>query len=155
VQIKVDGNVITLNSPDDTITVRAGEHELEVMGKNFETFTRKFTARRGKTETWSVELKPKADGTAAVRPSGRTPPAPAVPGPDYQALATGRWVPILTSLGGKVKSRGAAIRDGVLVLTHADGAQSGAVDQSIQARDLIIRAKVRKLSGQNLSLAVR
>jgi serine/threonine protein kinase len=69
---------------------------------------------------------------------------------DYDAFATGRWVPILTGPGEKVVSKGAAFKDGVLELR--DGM---AIDKSVQAKDMIMRAKVRKLAGRNIAFLLR
>jgi hypothetical protein len=71
VQIKVDGNVVTLKSPDGTVTLKPGKHEMEVTSDTFKTVTKSFTLKRGKNESVVVTLEAK---DAAGAP-GRTSPA--------------------------------------------------------------------------------
>jgi serine/threonine protein kinase len=86
-------------------------------------------------------------GNPAAAPAGK----PAAQKADYDALATGRWVPILTASGESVASKDAAFKDNVLEVKN-----SGiAVDRAVQAKDMIVRAKVKKVEGQIVGLVAR
>lgn len=141
VDVKVDGKTITIDPSGKPIKLRVGEHKLIASADGFEAEVQSFTIRRGKEEVLRVKLAP-----------GPRPNEPAPTASDYQALATGRWLPILTKLDENIDYRRSAVslKDGVIELTHGQ-----AIDRSIQAKDMIIRAKVKKLGGQNVSLAVR
>ena len=78
--------------------------------------------------------------------SGSADPAPS----DYDKLATGRWVPVLRAVGPKVAVRNAQFENGLIRIQDGH-----AYDSSIMAQDLIVRAKVQKLRGQNVMLTLR
>jgi len=65
-----------------------------------------------------------------------------------------RWVRLLPSptkpVGWRLPSKGATYADGVVELTGRAGIQ-----HEIEARDMIIRAKVAKLAGKNLTVGLR
>jgi hypothetical protein len=92
----------------------------------------------------TVDLVPKMPAAA--------PSSPATSGEvaDYQALATGRWVPVLTTFDKSVAHRNATLVDGII--TVRDG---HAFDSSIHAVDGIIRARIRKQRGQTVMLTLR
>jgi serine/threonine protein kinase len=59
VQIKVDGDVVTLTSPERTLTLRPGKYEMEVAGDDFRTITRVLTLKRGVNPPIHITLEPK------------------------------------------------------------------------------------------------
>ena len=65
-------------------------------------------------------------------------------------MATGRWTPVLTARGATVEPRNAVFIEGRIEIQNGH-----AYDKSIQAADVIVRAKVQKLSGQNVMLTLR
>ncbi len=71
VQIKVDGDKVEISGLDQPLRLRVGEHGLEVTGKNFETFTKSFSVRRGENPILQVELVPRTPTAVA---SGVPPP---------------------------------------------------------------------------------
>lgn len=141
VAIKVDGKVITLAGPDGTITVRPGEHDLEVSGPNFQTFTKKYTAIRGQTSIWSVELQPKTAVATAGPPSTTATSTPARPErpTDYQALAPGKWQRVFTDASELPVSQTATLKGEVLELNSEK-----AVIRTRSAKNAILRAQVKQ-----------
>lgn len=59
VDVRVDGDVITLEEPGQTTTVRPGRHKLIVSSPDFETVTEEFTLRRGTRRILTVTLRRK------------------------------------------------------------------------------------------------
>jgi hypothetical protein len=141
VDIKVDGKVITLAGPDGTITVRPGAHDLEVSGPNFQTFTKKYTAIRGQTSIWSVELQPKTAVATAGPPSTAATSTPARPEQpsDYQTLATGKWQRVFTEASELPASQTATLKGEVLELNSEK-----AVIRTRSAKNAILRAQVKQ-----------
>ena len=60
VEIKVDGDEVTLKGLGGPLRLRAGEHHLEVKGEQFETVADSFTVKRGNNPAYRVTLVPKA-----------------------------------------------------------------------------------------------
>ncbi len=77
---------------------------------------------------------------------GKADPTPS----DYDKLATGRWMPVLTARGATVEPRNATFINGLVEIRDGH-----AYEKSILAADVIVRAKVQKLSGQNVMLTLR
>jgi tetratricopeptide (TPR) repeat protein len=72
VRVEVDGQEVTLTNGGAVMRVRAGEHGLEVTGKDFETHSDRFRVKRGETTVVEVPLRPKGRagggaGQAAAR----------------------------------------------------------------------------------------
>ena len=85
IQVKVDGDEITITGLDESLKLSAGEHGLTVTSPRFETVTKSFKVTRGDTTVVEVELQPKASSTPAepVVAKSETPdPAP----PDKPAI---------------------------------------------------------------------
>src|SRR5262245_19931022 len=70
VQISLDGDVLQLNNDGQITKVRAGQHELEVTGPDFQTYTRLFKVTRGATTLLEVELKPNPKPSESGPPDG-------------------------------------------------------------------------------------
>jgi serine/threonine protein kinase len=59
VEIKVDGNTVSLTGLEEPLKLRAGPHELHIEGKNFKTVAKSFTVKRGEQEVLKISLEPK------------------------------------------------------------------------------------------------
>ena len=68
VEVKVDGETITIAAVPDLLTLRVGDHAIQVVSDRFATVTRSFTVRRGALEVVRVTLEPKAAPPLAVAP---------------------------------------------------------------------------------------
>ena len=68
VEVKVDGETITIAAVPDLLTLRVGDHAIQVVSDRFATVTQSFTVRRGALEVVRVTLEPKADPPLAVAP---------------------------------------------------------------------------------------
>ena len=77
-------------------------------------------------------------------------PAVAVPGSDLDRVATGRWVRLLDSKTVLSDPQKMQFQNGILELDN-----TRMLFPKINARDVILRARVRKVSGQNLSIGLR
>ena len=65
IQVKVDGDEITITGLDESLKLSAGEHGLTVTSPRFETVTKSFKVTRGDTTVVEVELQPKASSGPA------------------------------------------------------------------------------------------
>jgi formylglycine-generating enzyme required for sulfatase activity/serine/threonine protein kinase len=74
--VKVDGGVVRIEDLGEPITLRAGEHALEVKWGDGEFATRKFVVRRGENEALAVTYEPRGDGVVGRKSVQRdeTPP---------------------------------------------------------------------------------
>ena len=73
VEVKVDGEAISLAGLDRPIRFRVGEHGIVVTGEDYETVTQTFTVKRGMEDTLKVTLVPKAGQAPPRRPPNATP----------------------------------------------------------------------------------
>ncbi len=69
VTVEVNGAEIDLKGLDEPIRLKAGEHGLEVRGKNFKTYSKKFVLTRGEAKLLEVTLEPAA--AALPAPDGK------------------------------------------------------------------------------------
>jgi hypothetical protein len=80
VELKVDGDVITLTGPTDPLRLKPGPHGLTITGKDLETTTHEFTVHRGEQAALKINLTPKGGGkpkvTVAASDSGSAPRPP-------------------------------------------------------------------------------
>jgi hypothetical protein len=72
------------------------------------------------------------------------------PAANYDKLALGRWMPVLANLDGTTERRNAFLKDGLTEIQNGH-----AYDKSVSAADLIVRAQVQKLKGQQVQLTLR
>jgi hypothetical protein len=136
VEIRIDGDTVSLAALDEPLRLRAGEHELVVTGTNFKTVSRTFTVKRGNNPSFRVELVRTRDGQRA---SGAPPK---------------RWVPLVPSEQEVARSENARYEGGLLDL-KGDG---GFIGFPTGARDMALRAKVRAVGGPkegHLALVLR
>ncbi len=142
--VLVDGGVVTLQTIKEgefAISVAAGKnHRLQVKKEGFTTFGEEIEIDAGGRKSITVRLEPipvavdkKAIVSIAVEKSAAV--VPMVKKTDYDAIATGKWIPVL--------EKEMALRDQRVLIP----------DQ--EASDVIIRARVKKVTGQNLALALR
>lgn len=75
VEVKVDGDVVTLTDAGRTTTLRVGTHKLTVSGAGFETETRSFALTRGARKIVEVTLRPRGE-------SAKVPAKPKMPQAD-------------------------------------------------------------------------
>jgi formylglycine-generating enzyme required for sulfatase activity len=68
----------------------------------------------------------------------------------YEAFARGSWQPVLNERAKPIELRNAQFRDNRLEIVNGH-----AYDKSVSAADLIVRAKVQKLKGQQVQLTLR
>jgi serine/threonine protein kinase len=140
----VDGRMVTLQTIDGrefAITVAAGKKQrLQVQKDGFTTFGEELEIDAGGRQSIAVRLEPLPVATA--NPAGASVPVeksaavePIVKKTDYDAIATGKWISVL--------ERKMDLRDKRVLIP----------EQS--ARDVIIRARVKKVTGQNLGLDLR
>jgi predicted Ser/Thr protein kinase len=79
-------------------------------------------------------------------------PAP-VKKQDYDDIATGTWIPVLRTEAELKQAKNMRLENGVII---AEGAERNYVFLGdYRAHNVILRAKVRKVSGQNLALGLR
>ena len=57
--VKIDSDTVRIEGRDETITLRAGPHELVVQWGDGESKTQTFVVRRGDNTEWRVEYEPK------------------------------------------------------------------------------------------------
>jgi hypothetical protein len=154
-EVLVDGDTATVTWGADgkkaEVRIKPGGHEVEVRKEGIKVLGQKVIVEDGDRKVLTVRLEPRPAGPP---PDSPAPPAPAGkpdrPKADYDALATGRWVPILAATGESVVSKGALFKGGILEVK--DGK---AVDRAVQGKDMIVRAKVKKVSGRNVALLAR
>ncbi len=108
VEVTIDKDIYTLTTLGKPLRFRVGEHDLIVTGENFETFTRKFTVRRGDNPVYTVELVPKKTVAAVKSPEppqpAKTLPPPKLPvaaGNTPDILKTKDVIALIDKLGGK------------------------------------------------------
>ena len=77
VEVKVDGETITIAAIQELLTLRVGDHALEVVSDRFATATQSFTVRRGELAVVRVTLEPKGEGRIAKAEGGNEPRATA------------------------------------------------------------------------------
>ena len=129
VEIKVDGDTISITGLDEPLKLKAGDHELVVTGKKFETVSKSFTVKRGDNPVLRITLQEKK-----------------------QAAASDRWVSIMPTEAELAPEDGASYRDGVLTIRpKGRGFGSGLV----KAKNASIRAVVKRLNGQHMELNLR
>ncbi|NLX99332.1 MAG: protein kinase [Rhodopirellula sp.] len=68
VEVKLDGETISIEGLDHLLRIRPGEHELSVVSEGFETYCRSFTVKRGGNPALAVTLVPLV-GKTAITPS--------------------------------------------------------------------------------------
>ena len=167
------GTVVRLFSPDGTLVVEVDDpgvtvsidgEELLITGTGAKEIRLKpgqykLLASKNGMVVHQELVTVTTNGRQVVRVSTEAAPATIAPesapaklsGPhDYDKLATGRWQSVLTAPGPAVARRNAIFGDGLIEIQNGH-----AYDSAIQAADLIIRAKVQKLSGQNVMLTLR
>ena len=80
IQVKVDGDEITITGLDESLKLSAGEHGLTVTSPRFETVTKSFKVTRGDTTVVEVELQPKPSSAPAESSVAKSEtPDPAIP----------------------------------------------------------------------------
>jgi len=57
--VRINGDNVEIDTPRDSISLRVGEYQLEVSKDGFETFTDRFTIRRGDKKALHVQLLPR------------------------------------------------------------------------------------------------
>ena len=83
VEVKVDGETIQIAAVPDLLTLRVGDHAIQVVSDQFATVTQSFTVRCGALEVVRVTLEPKGEGqkgTEAQRHKGTEGSVAASPG---------------------------------------------------------------------------
>lgn len=68
IEVKVDGDVVEITGPEGVIRLRPGEHELVVIGPNYETVCQSFTVRRGDNPALQVTLVSLPSGESVPKP---------------------------------------------------------------------------------------
>ncbi|MFN4260599.1 MAG: protein kinase domain-containing protein [Gemmataceae bacterium] len=152
-RILVDGASAKINyAPDGQwleVQVAPGKRQLLIQAAGFEAVTTDVTLRAGERKPIRIRLEPPpAKHDTSKPPPDREQPQPAAR--DYDPLATGRWLPVLTAPGPMVERRNASVADGRIEVQDGH-----AYDKSIWAADVIVRAKVQKRSGQHVMLTLR
>jgi len=86
VEVRVDGDVVSLTGLAEPLHLKATEHELIVTGETFETLTKTFTVKKGENPVLQVSLEkkpaPASDAEVVSSPPVepiRSPPSPATP----------------------------------------------------------------------------
>src|SRR5262249_19699354 len=135
---KVDGELVRIEALGAPITLRAGEHELEVKWGDGEFRTRQFVVRRGENEDLRVEYEPahnRAANASPKKPAEVTPSSPAPPPPWAGAEPEPASRPALAPApvdAPKVITNTIGMR---LVLIPAGGFLMGSPDSDKDARD--------------------
>ncbi len=79
IEVKVDGESISIEGLDNPLRLRTGPHELVVTGEDYQTVCQPFDVRRGNNSALTVTLLPapivKAHQTPAREPTGSSKPA--------------------------------------------------------------------------------
>jgi formylglycine-generating enzyme required for sulfatase activity/serine/threonine protein kinase len=78
--VKIDKKEVRIEELGAPITLRAGEHALEVTWGDGEFQTRRFVVRRGDDERLRVEYEPTPNGKADTAAAGAPPPSPSMAG---------------------------------------------------------------------------
>ena len=133
IQVKVDGDEITITGLDESLKLSAGEHGLTVTSPRFETVTKSFKVTRGDTTVVEVELRP-------LSPMANT--------PERQTVAGVEAVPVAASepLVKKEQVRPVAVKFDLPPIEamnrpiDADAIATAKVDEGI--RQLKSRARV-------------
>ena len=133
IQVKVDGDEITITGLDESLKLSAGEHGLTVTSPRFETVTKSFKVTRGDTTVVEVELRP-------LSPMANT--------PERQTVAGVEAVPVAASepLAKKEQVRPVAVKfdlppiEAMKRPIDADAIATAKVDEGI--RQLKSRARV-------------
>jgi hypothetical protein len=134
VEIKVDGDTVSLTRLGEPLRLKVGDHALVVTGKNFETVSRSFTVKRGDNPVLRVTLPD--DQQAAGKP---TPP---------------EWAPLVPSKWQLKWNKDARFKNGLLDL----GGNGCFVRFPVAAKDMAVRARMRTVGEQNtghLALVLR
>jgi hypothetical protein len=168
-EVTVDGEKVTLQTLDGhsfAIGIAPGKKQrLQVKKDGFTTFGVEVELDAGGRRTVTVRLEP----LPAADPDAERPAAPAGkpdrPGAEYDALATARWTPLLPSKEEfeRLRSQKSYIREEPRfdrgILETRNGGRL--IFPSVDAANVIVRARVRKLSPKgegglrNVGLSVR
>ncbi len=145
-EILVDGIKITFTWPGvgKSLEIRAvpGQHKVQLKKDGTTTFDEEVEIDAGGRQSIKVRLEPLP--VAAARPADASDPVDKPPAAsldvkvrraDYDAIATGKWI---SGLAGKND-----LDDRLLFIPEQ------------RAGDVIIRAKVKKVTGQNLAIGLR
>ena len=68
VDVTIDGELVPRSQADPTVRVRAGDHLLEVAGKDYKAVSKTFTVKRGDDVVLEVTLEPLVKPDAAEKP---------------------------------------------------------------------------------------
>jgi predicted Ser/Thr protein kinase len=89
-EVKVDGSTIDIEGLDQPLRFKAGDHQLVVSGKGFETVSRSFTVKRGDNPALTVELVPREQARANVEQGQSKPKLQPPPGPSDAPSPAGK-----------------------------------------------------------------
>jgi serine/threonine protein kinase len=128
VEIKIDGGTVSLAALEEPLRLRAGDHELVITGKNFETVRRLFTVERGDNPVLRVELIRTQDAQRATGvPAGKP------------------WISLVPPKSVLKTSKHVRYEKGLLDV----GEEGCHLTFPVSGRDMVIRGQVRAVGGQN------
>ena len=151
----VDGQKITLKRDGDEVTIEAvpkGEHQLKLTRDGKVIWTNDVTIEFAghqvpvRYSPGFAELAAKDDSGAGI--TSIKPPAP-LPTSDLDRIATGKWIRLVDSKTVLSDPQKMKFQNGILELDNTT-----MEFPKINARDVILR-RVRKVSGDNVSLGLR
>jgi serine/threonine protein kinase len=158
VEIKVDGDTVSIDGLDEPLRLKAGDHELIVTGKNFQTATKSFTVKRGDNPVLHITIPEKQTPVASNRSeSGKQATQNVAP----RTEPGDRWISIMPTEDQVSRTSFAKFENGVLRLQVDQAAINSGRSQAAfnsgkdQARNAIIRVVVKKLAGHNVFLNLR
>jgi hypothetical protein len=150
VEVKVDGDTVTLTGLDEPLRLKVGDHNLIVSGKNFETNTQSFTVKRGDNAVLHITLQEKKQAAAGDHPGG--PPLADSPAKDG---APNGWISNMPTEAEVARTSFAKYEDGALRITGSPQGTLSAGNYKYQAKNSAIRVVVKKLEGHNVFLHLR
>ena len=162
-EIHVDGNKLTLAWPGSgkplEIRTVPGEHKVEVKKDGFRVFGEIVRVTTDKSPEVTVRLEPlvvnppahqKQTEIEAKKAEEPKTSAVALPRSDLERIATGKWVRLVDSATVLSDPQKMKFENGILELNHTK-----MLFPKVSARDVILRAQVRKVFGQNVAFGVR
>ncbi len=162
-EILVDGSKVTLAWPGSgkPLEIRAvpGDHKVEVKKDGFRVFGEIVRVTTDKSSEVTVRLEPPVVNRPAqekqteIRAKEEEEPKTAavpVPRSDLGRIATGKWVRLVDSKTVLSDPQKMKFQNGILELDN-----TRMLFPKINARDVILRARVRKVSGLNVSIGLR
>jgi hypothetical protein len=162
-EIFVDGDKVTLAWPGSgkpfEIRTVPGDHKVEVKKDGFRAFGETVRVKMDKSPEVTVQLEPlvvnrppQEKQTEVGAKGAEEPKIAAVPVPtsDLDRIATGKWVRLVDSKTVLSDPQEMKFQNGILELDH-----TRMLFPKINVRDVILRARVRRVSGHNVSIGLR